>query len=195
MGDSPKILLKTRRFNVVEAAQSLDNGSLAERQWVEHPGAVVILPLLVGNSVCLIENFRIAVNQTLIELPAGTLEPNEPPAATAERELLEETGYRAGRIEKIHEFFMSPGILNERMHLYVATELTPGAAQREPGEQIQNLVVAWDEAMAMAMSGQIQDAKTLAALMLYDRMLHVRKDESGAYATVASALRSPGERR
>ena len=89
------------------------------------------------------------MRETLIELPAGTLEPGEDPAETARRELIEETGYRAESVLLLSEFFMSPGILNERMRLFLATGLTAGDTAREPGENIQNLVVSWEEALAM----------------------------------------------
>ena len=166
----PSILLKTRRFEVVEAAYAGPTGEEVRRQWLRHPGAVVILPLLPGDRVCLIHNFRVAVGQTLVELPAGTLDPGEDPLETAGRELIEETGYRAGKLRKIHEFFMSPGILNECMHVVLAEDLTPGPAAREPGEEIENLVVDWDEAVRMACDGRIRDAKSIAALLAYDRL-------------------------
>lgn len=164
-----KLLLETSRFRVEEVQQPLPEGGTRPRQIVRHPGAVVVLPLIDAEHVCLIRNYRVAVEQTLIELPAGTLEPNEEPAENAHRELIEETGYIAGRIEKLHAFLLSPGILDERMHLYVAQELTPGPAAREQGEEIENLVVSWDEAMAMVDRGEIQDAKTLVALLWWDR--------------------------
>src|SRR5581483_7232159 len=109
-----EILLRTRRFTVVRHHETLPDGSVHTRESVQHPGAVVILPLVDAEHVCLIRSFRIAVNETLIELPAGTLEPGEDPAETARRELIEETGYRAAEIKWLSEFFMSPGILNER---------------------------------------------------------------------------------
>jgi ADP-ribose pyrophosphatase len=164
----PKTLLETRIFRVEQVMQLVD-GQPHPRAIVRHPGAVVVLPLLEDDRVCLIQNFRIAVNATLIELPAGTLEPHEPPEHTAARELIEETGYIAGRLEKLHEFLASPGILDERMHLYVARDLTAGPAAREAGEQIENRIVAWDEAMALVDRGEIRDAKTLVGLLWWDR--------------------------
>jgi ADP-ribose diphosphatase len=169
MSDEPELLLSTRRFRVVRHVERAADGNLHTRETVQHPGAVTILPLLDGDRVCLIRNWRVAVGQTLVELPAGTLEPGEDPAVTAARELIEETGYRAAHVEKLLEFFMSPGILNERMHVYVARELTPGDTALEAGENIEPLVVAWDEAMRMALDGTIQDAKTLVSLFYWDQ--------------------------
>lgn len=168
MSSSEELLLAGSRFRVVRITQPTDRGP-RPREIVRHPGAVTILPLLDDGRVCLIRNYRPAVGHTLIELPAGTLEPNESPQETAYRELLEETGYRAASLAPLGEFFLSPGILDERMHLYVATGLTAGAAEREPGEIIENLPVSWDDALAMVEGGEIEDAKTLVALLRYDR--------------------------
>lgn len=164
-------LLVTRRFRVVRQRHQGPDGAWHTKDTVQHPGAVAILPLLSDGSVCLIRNFRVAVGKTLIELPAGTLETNEDPAVTAARELIEETGYRAGRIEKLREFTMSPGILNERMYLYLARDLTAGPTALEPGETIENLIVSWPEAMRMVADGTIEDAKTLVGLLTYQQTL------------------------
>ena len=104
----------------------------------------------------------------MIELPAGTREPAELPEVTARRELEEETGFSAGQIEHVLSFFVAPGILDERMHLYVATDLTPGPPRREPGEHIENLVVTKDEALAMVADGRICDAKTIIGLLYWE---------------------------
>jgi ADP-ribose pyrophosphatase len=125
----------------------------------------VIVPLLDDGRVCLIRNWRIAVNETLIELPAGTLEPPEPPEKTAERELIEETGYRAKSIQFLHAFYLSPGILDEKMHLYLATGLTAGETAREEGEEIENWLVPLDEAVQMVFRGEIKDAKSIVGLL------------------------------
>jgi ADP-ribose pyrophosphatase len=169
--DSPEVLLEGKVFRVERRRGSTPDGAPLVREVVVHPGAVVILPLLADGRVCLIQNQRIAVDETLIELPAGTREAGEDPLETARRELAEETGYRCGTIELLTEFYMSPGILNERMSLYLARDLTPGSTNLDAGESIEPLLVAWDEALAMAVDGRIRDAKTLVGLLYYERLI------------------------
>jgi ADP-ribose pyrophosphatase len=171
MATQSEVLLVASRFKVVREYQETSEGE-RPREIVRHPGAVVVLPLLDDGRVCLIRNYRISVNQTLIELPAGTLEPGEEPIVNAERELIEETGYRAAKLEQLHAFYLSPGILDERMHLFVATGLTAGETALEAGEEIENLIVPWEEALAMATDGRIQDAKSIVGLLLVDRLLN-----------------------
>jgi len=170
MEQKPEVLLTTSKFRVVRETIPAPSGKTKTREIVRHPGACVIVPLLDDGRVCLIRNWRVAVNQTLIELPAGTLEPPEPPQVTAERELIEETGYRAKKFEFLHAFFLSPGILDEKMHLYLATGLTAGETAREEGEEIENWLVPFDEAIAMIFRREIQDAKTIVGLLWVDRL-------------------------
>jgi ADP-ribose pyrophosphatase len=164
-----EVLYVAPRFRVVRRVQQTADGVGHLREVVEHPGAVAIVPIVGTDQVCLIRNYRIAVDATLWEIPAGTLEPNEPPLDNARRELIEETGYRADKLERFGELLMSPGILNERMHLFVATGLSAGPTALEAGEEIESVVVAWDEALAMIDRGEIVDAKTVAGLLAYDR--------------------------
>jgi ADP-ribose pyrophosphatase len=166
----PQLLLETTKFRVVREVLTTPAGKTKTREIVRHPGACVIVPLLDDGRVCLIRNYRIAAGQTLIELPAGTLEPPEQPHIAAQRELIEETGYRAAKIQFLHAFFLSPGILDEKMHLYLATGLTAGLAAREEGEEIENWLVSWPEAISLIFDGQIQDAKTIVGLLWVDRL-------------------------
>ena len=167
----PETLLETSRFRVVREGRQTEGGQAYTREYVEHPGAVTIIPLVDDDHLCLIRNFRLAVHETLVELPAGTLDPGETPADTARREITEETGYRAGTVEQLGSFWMSPGILNERMWLFVARDLVPGEPRREANEEIENLVVTRKAALEMVREGEIQDAKTIAGLLLFDQTL------------------------
>ena len=165
--DDGKVLLEAARFRVVRRHDCHDDG-VRVRDVVEHPGSVVIVPMVSEHEVCLVEVGRIAVGETLLELPAGTLDRVESLEAAAARELAEETGYRAGRIEPVASFWMSPGILRERMHLFVADRLVPGPQALEPGERIRVRIERLETALAMCLEGTIADAKTIAGLLLFD---------------------------
>jgi ADP-ribose pyrophosphatase len=169
MADKMETLLETKRFRVVKQTVTRPDGQSASVSYVVHPGSVAILPLVDDRHLCLIRSRRLTVGQTLIEVPAGTREPNEEPLETARRELEEETGYRAAKWQELTQFYASPGILSERMYVYLARELTPGEPRREANEEIENLVVTWDEALAMVDRGEIVDGKTIIALLMYVR--------------------------
>ena len=139
------------------------------REVVVHGGAVVILALTDEDEVILIRNKRYAVGQTLIELPAGTLEKNEIPMNCAGRELLEETGYLAGKLKVIGNFYTSPGILSEKMYAFAAYDLEKKQAALEEGEEIELLPVKFDEAIEMIKTGQIADGKTIATLLIFEK--------------------------
>jgi ADP-ribose pyrophosphatase len=139
------------------------------REVVVHPGAVVILPLIDDNNLILIRNRRYVVGQTLVELPAGTLEKNENPMNCAGRELLEETGYLAGRLKPIGNFYSSPGILSEKMYAYAAYDLQKRKTALEEGEEIEVFQASMDEALGMIHDGIIADAKSMTAILMYDR--------------------------
>lgn len=147
-----------------------------ERELVVHPGAVIVLPILDDGRVVMIRNHRFAVGQTLWELCAGTLEAGEPPAECAGRELIEETGYEAGRIEPLTTFYTSPGFTNETMHAFLATRLSHVGQQLEATEQIEVELLPRPEVMAMCRDGRIKDGKTLAALLYYDRFIDAGRD-------------------
>jgi ADP-ribose pyrophosphatase len=165
-----EIVFRAKKFQVALDTGPLPDGRAAARHVVVHPGAVVILPVLDARHVCLLRNYRPAVSEELWELPAGTLEPGEAPERAAARELAEETGYRADRWRKLREFYPSPGILSEKMHLYLAEGLTAGPPRLEADEHIEAKVVPWPDALAWALDGTIRDAKTLVALLTWERL-------------------------
>ncbi|MCE9532631.1 MAG: NUDIX hydrolase [Planctomycetes bacterium] len=159
-----------RRIQVWLDISAGPNGEVIRRDMIKHPGAVVILPVVDAKHICLLRNHRFAIGETLWELPAGTIEPNESLEQVAARELLEETGYTAKKWRSLGYLYASPGILDEKLHLFVAEELTQGTARPEIDEQLEPVVVAWDEAIRMALDGTIKDAKTITALLLWDRL-------------------------
>jgi ADP-ribose pyrophosphatase len=169
MSTNERTLFQNRRFSVVEKAVTRADGSPATCQFVRHGGSVAILPILDNGHLCLIHSRRLTVDETLIEIPAGTREPDEPPLETALRELAEETGFRAGRFDELISYYPSPGILSERMWVFVARDLTPGPPAREANEEIENFIVPWDDALAMIDRGDIHDGKTIAAILLWER--------------------------
>ena len=169
MADQFETLLDTSRFQVVKQTLARPDGRTASVSYVVHPGSVAILPLVDDDHLCLIRSRRLTVGQTLVEVPAGTREPGESPLETARRELEEETGYCAAKWEELVQFYASPGILSKRMYVYIARDLTPGDPRRETNEEIENLVLSWDEALALVDRGEIVDGKTIVALLLYDR--------------------------
>jgi ADP-ribose pyrophosphatase len=169
MQPNERTLLQNRRFAVIEKAVVRADGQPASCQFVRHGGSVAILPVLDDGRICLIHSRRLTVEETLIEVPAGTREPDEPPLETARRELAEETGFRAERFDELTSYYPSPGILSERMWIFLATGLTPGEPAREANEQIENYIVPFNEALAMIDSGEIRDGKTIIALLTYHR--------------------------
>lgn len=142
-------------------------GNLIERDMIDHPGAVVLLPLLNDTSLLLIRNKRFAINKELWELPAGTLESGELPIETAKRELIEETGYKAAQIKPLSQFYTVPGFCNEKMHAFVAENLSYVGQALDETEQIIVEELSWENALSMVREGVIEDAKTIAVLLYY----------------------------
>lgn len=169
--EAEETLLQTRKFDVRAREVPTDGGQPHRHVYVVHPGAVVILPLLTPDRLLLIGNGRPAVEKELLELPAGTLEPPEPAEACAARELAEETGYQAARLEPLLSFYSTPGFCTEKLHAFVATGLTPGEVQHESSEQIRPAPMTWDEALEAIRTGRIEDGKTICTLLYYDRFI------------------------
>lgn len=162
------------RFDFVEATvvRSPSEGGRAGthiRKFVKHPGAVVIVPVLDDGRLVLIRSFRASVNRVIYEFPAGTLEEGEAPDLTAARELVEETGYRAERVEPLGEFLTSPGLSDERMHAFVATGLRHVGQALEDNEDIEVEPVEARVAFEMLDDGRLADAKSMLTLLLAQR--------------------------
>lgn len=144
----------------------LPDGRKARWEKVAHPGAVGMVPLTGDGTVIMVRQYRYAVGGVILEIPAGKLEPGEPPEACAQRELAEEVGYRAGEMLKLAEFYNSPGYSNEYFHLYLARDLEPRSAEAEPDEFLQTERMNLEEAFAMIATGALRDAKSIIGITL-----------------------------
>jgi ADP-ribose pyrophosphatase len=169
-----RVIYKGRKIDLALQAVPLADGTTADREVVVHRGAVALLPMVDRDHVCLVKNDRYAVNRTLLEVPAGTLDLGETPDSTAGRELREETGYVARSISRIGEWWVSPGVMSERMFLYLCEDLTPGPTEHQPDERLEPVVVPWSEALAMISDCRIEDAKSMLAILIGDRILKSR---------------------
>jgi len=141
-------------------------GVRAVREVVRHRGSVAVLPVHPDGRVVLVRQYRYAVDQLVWELPAGRLDPGEDPPEGARRELEEEVGLHAGRLEPLSVFFTTPGFCDEVMHLFRATELTDVPPRPEADERIEARSFELDEARAMIERGEVREGKTLVALLL-----------------------------
>ena len=160
-------VFKDHKMEVWAVTEQLDDHTTREKTHVVHPGAAVILAITQANQIVLIRNRRDAINQSLLELPAGTLEPPEPPITCAARELREETGYEAAVISPLTTFYTTPGFCTEEMHAFTARDLTFVGQDLAAGEDIEVTLVPLPEVKAMMRSGTLRDGKTLATLGVY----------------------------
>ncbi|MBL8761251.1 MAG: NUDIX hydrolase [Phycisphaerae bacterium] len=170
--DGRRVLFRGAKFDFVELSIAAPGGATLKRQYVQHPGAVIILPILEGPepSVVLIRNRRHAIPADLYELPAGTLEKGEEPLSCAARELREETGYSAATISSLGWFYTSPGLSDEKMWAFVARGLTPVGQALEPDEHLTVHPTASARALEMIRSGEMVDAKSMLTLLWASRL-------------------------
>ena len=162
---SSQKVFEGRVFNVT--VDTVREGELTyQREVVHHGGSAVIVPVFDDGTVALVRQYRHPTVRYLLEVPAGTLADGERPDVGAERELQEELGLTAGHMEKLSEFFVSPGFCEEKMWVYLATELVQGDQRLEEDEILDVVRLPISEALEMITSGEIQDAKTIIGLML-----------------------------
>jgi ADP-ribose pyrophosphatase len=140
------------------------DGVIVERGYIEHPGAVVLVPLL-GDKVLMLRQYRWTVDETVLELPAGTRGWDEEWLVCAQRELREETGYRAEQFISLGEVWAAPGVSDERMALFLATGLTPAPLAADFDEVIKVEPVALEELVVMALDGRLEDAKSVVGVL------------------------------
>lgn len=155
-----------RAFNVRRDEVRLQNQNTVFLDIIEHVGAVTILPLDADGRIIFIHQYRHPAGKEMLELPAGTLNPGEQPEMCALREIREETGFAAGKLQKIGEFFLAPGYSTEYMHVFFATDLRPDPLPGDEDEFITLEPIPTRQAYEMALNGGLQDGKSLAALLL-----------------------------
>jgi ADP-ribose pyrophosphatase len=143
---------------------TLPNGLTVDLEVVRHPGAAAVVPLKEDGKVILIRQFRHAAGGFIYEIPAGKLHQGEDPTVCAARELEEEVGHRAGRLDLLSSIFTAPGFTDEVIHIYKATELTPGRQQLDRDEVLEVIEMPLQEAIRMIETGAIRDAKSIVGL-------------------------------
>ena len=153
----------------------LPNGEKSVREIVRHPGAVCVVPVDNDGNVIMVRQYRYAFSQVLLEIPAGKLEKGEEPLPAAMRELEEETGTVAGKMEYLGELYTTVAIFDEKIHMYLATDLTYKDAHPDQDEFLEVEKVPLDTLVKMVMNGEIKDSKTQVAILKADRILRERK--------------------
>ncbi|MBI3306808.1 MAG: NUDIX hydrolase [Candidatus Omnitrophica bacterium] len=182
--DSKHYKVKTRKVifskgpvHLVDCDVRMKNGKILSRQVLEHPGSVVIIPKAARDQYFLVRQFRFAVRDWLWEFPAGGIDEGESLEDGAMRELMEEIGFRPRQLTKLFDFFPTPGISGERMHLYLAEDLVPQYAQGDEDEEIEVRKFSSREIEAMIRRRKIIDAKTIAGF-LYLQYLHKKSKKN-----------------
>jgi ADP-ribose pyrophosphatase len=161
------------RIDTVE----LPDKKYSKREIVEHPGGVGVVAFDENGKVLLVKQYRKAIGKVLLELPAGKLEVNEEPRETALRELKEETGYSAARLEYLLEFYTSPGFSTEKIYLFLGEELTPGEQELEAGEFIDIESYSLEELNRMISRGEIMDSKTIIGIQTTAQIVKNRAEK------------------
>jgi ADP-ribose pyrophosphatase len=168
--DAPEILSTEELYQGEQIGLSIvafrEQGMVQRREIVRHPGSAAIVAAFDDGTIALVRQYRHPAVRYLLELPAGTLDDKEPPEEGAARELEEELGLVAGKMEKLSEFYISPGFCEEKMWLYLATDLTETAQRLEDDEMIEVVRLPIERALQMITDGEIEDAKTIIGLML-----------------------------
>ncbi|MCH8848893.1 MAG: NUDIX hydrolase [Chloroflexi bacterium] len=166
---SSERVFEGRRLSVRVDRVRLADGTETVREVAEHPNAVVIVAVDDDQNLLLVRQYRFAVGQELLELPAGLIEDGDAPVATAQRELREETGFSAGELTELGHFYAAPGGMTECLYAFLGTRLTHDPLDADDDERIELVRMGFREAVEMARAGGFHDAKTIASLLLAER--------------------------
>lgn len=172
---SSEMIYEGRILNLRKDKVQVKDNKTSYREIVEHNGGVALAAVTPEGKMVMVRQYRKAAEKAVLEVPAGKIEKDEDHRLTAERELREETGYSAGKIEHITSFYSSIGYSTEVIYLYYATELTPGETDFDDNESIEILEYDLKELKEMVFSGAIEDAKTIAAILLVESIMEREK--------------------
>ncbi|MEN6521350.1 MAG: NUDIX hydrolase [Armatimonadota bacterium] len=149
----------------------LPDGREAKREIVEHRGAIAVVPLLDTTKVVMVKQYRRSAGEVLLEIPAGVMEKDEDAETSANRELMEEIGYKAGKLTRMYSTFLAPGYSEEMLHTFLAEDLVPARAKADDDEFIEIVTIELSDAVKMIRSGEIKDAKTASGLLMAQQMI------------------------
>ncbi|MBW2434103.1 MAG: NUDIX hydrolase [Deltaproteobacteria bacterium] len=155
-----------RVFNLIKENYTLDNGVTSEMDFIQHPGAAAMVPMLNATDVILIKQYRHAIREFIWEIPAGTLDPDESPLNCAQRELIEETGYSAAGWHQLGTITPLPGCSDERIHIFLASDLKAAEQNLDEDEMLKVHRLKLRDALQMVVAGEIADGKTISGLFL-----------------------------
>jgi ADP-ribose pyrophosphatase len=166
-----EVIYHGRVFDLYREETTLPNGKKMMAEFIHHPGSSGVIPLIDENSVVLIHQYRPILKDFIWEIPSGTMSPGEDPLTCAKRELEEECGLLGKRFEKLAEILVAPWYSDERIHLFLAKELTPCEQKLDEDEILTTHIISFDQAMKMIEKGEIQDATTILGLQLAHSIL------------------------
>ncbi len=172
MADNPEPTVSSRRIfdgkilSLRVDTVALSSGIEATREVIEHGPAVAIVPVDDTGNVHLVKQYRKAIGDSLLEVPAGRMERGEDPAEAARRELGEETGLKAGKLDFLGSYFTTPGFTDEEMYTFLATDLREGEAHPDEDEEVERVIMPLEQAVGMVKNGDLHDGKSIAALLI-----------------------------
>lgn len=167
VGLSTETIYEGRLFKVIKEKVRIHNGQERPREIVVHPGAVALVVIDNDGKLIMVRQYRRAAGRVLLEIPAGTREPNEDPETCAVRETQEETGYRPRKVERLGGFFSAPGFCTEFLHCYLLTDLEDSRIAGDVDENIEVAHMTLEEAIAAIWAGEICDAKSICGVLMY----------------------------